>query len=152
MKILTGVYYHGMDGKNRIRIPAKLKSELIGEGESLHFVQFSPDCIAVMNDSVLEKKFGKFDDMDPTDEEALNAMRRLMSSIEDVNEDEQGRIVLSKNMRDFIGADKDHADLVSVGMVNYVEIWTADKFKANMSDMTIGRAQKIAMASRAKHE
>lgn len=150
MKILSGVYYHGLDGKNRLRIPMKLKTELIGEGEGLHFVQYTPDCIAVMNDSTMEKLFGRFDDLDPTDEDMMNAMRCLMSRIEDVNEDEQGRIVLSKNMRDFIGADKDHPDLVTVGMVTYAEIWSADKYREKTESMSIGRAQQIARACREK--
>lgn len=150
MKVLTGVYYHGLDSKNRIRIPSKLKAELVGDGEGLHFVQYSPDCIAVMNDTVMEKRFGNFDDLDPTDEDTLNAMRFLMSRIEDVKEDEQGRVVLSKNMRDFIGVDKDNPELVSVGMVNYVEIWSAKKYQEKTKDMTIGKAQQLAMACRAK--
>lgn len=150
MKILTGACYHGMDGKNRIRIPSKFKSELTKDNEDLHFVQYSEGCIAVMNDSVLQKRFGRFDDLDPTDEDMLDAMRFIMSKIEDVEEDGQGRIVLSKNMRDFIGADKEHTELVTVGMINYVEIWTAEKYAEHLKDMSIQRAQQIAKTSREK--
>ncbi len=152
MKILTGTCYHSMDGKNRIRIPRKFKSELLASGGSLHFVQFSEGCIAVMNDAVLEKRFGRFDDLDPTDEEMLDAMRYLLSKVEDVEEDGQGRTVLSKNMREFIGADKDNTELVSVGMVNYVEIWRADKYQERFKDMTVGKAQGIAKRNRVKTE
>ena len=150
MKILTGACYHGMDGKNRIRIPSKFKSELTKDNEDLHFVQYSEGCIAVMNDSVLQKRFGKFDDLDPTDEDMLDAMRFIMSKVEDVEEDGQGRIVLSKNMREFIGADKEHTELVTVGMINYVEIWTAEKYAEHLKDMNIQKAQQIAKASQQK--
>lgn len=150
MKILTGVCNHSMDAKNRIRIPSKFKSELVKDNEVLHFVQYSEGCIAVMNDSALEKRFGKFDDLDPTDEAMLDAMRFLMSKIEDVEEDPQGRIVLSKNMRDFIGADKEHTELVTVGMINFVEIWTAERYAEHLKGMTIAKAQQTAKASQEK--
>lgn len=152
MKILTGTCLHSMDGKNRIRIPRKFKSELLASGGSLHFVQFSEGCIAVMNDEVLEKRFGKFDDLDPTDEEMLDAMRFLLSKVEDVEEDGQGRTVLSKSAREFIGVDKEHTELVSVGMVNYVEIWRADKYQERINDMTVKKAQTIAKRNKEKTE
>ena len=74
-----------------------------------------------------------------------------MSKIEDVEEDGQGRITLSKNMRDFIGADKDHAELVTVGMINYIEIWTADKYQQKLENMSIQKAQQLAKANKEKN-
>lgn len=148
MKILTGACTHSMDGKNRIRIPSKFKAELTKGDETLHFVQNSEGCVAVMNDSALVQRFGKFDDLDPTDAEALDALRRLMSCIEDVEEDGQGRIVLSKNMRDFMGIDKEHTNLVTIGMINYVEIWRADKYYEKIGNMTVSKAQQLIRANR----
>lgn len=144
MKILSGVCSHGVDGKNRIRIPNKFKSELTSGGESLHFVQYSEGCIAIMNDTVLRLRYGKFDDIDPTDEEKMEAIRFLLSGIEDVEEDTQGRITLPKSVRDVIGVDKDHTELVMVGMVNYVEIWRADIYAERQKKMTLAKAQLLA--------
>lgn len=152
MKILTGACYHSMDGKNRIRIPSKFKAELAKGDETLHFVQYSEGCVAVMNDAVLMQRFGKFDDIDPTDEAMLDAMRFLMGKIEDIVEDGQGRILLSKNMRDFIGVDKDHTELVTIGMINYVEIWRADKYQEKLDGMSISKAQKLVKANKEKQQ
>lgn len=152
MKILTGTSLHSMDGKNRIRIPSKFKSELTKGDETLHFVQYTEGCITVMNDAVLEQRFGRFDNIDPTNEDMLDAMRCLMSKIEDVEEDGQGRIVLSKNMRDFIGADKDHTELITVGMINCVEIWRADKYQEKLGKMSISKAQQVVKENKEKQQ
>lgn len=144
MKILMGTCRHSMDGKNRIRIPNKFKAELAAGGESLHFVQFSEGCVAVMNDTVLQQKFGRFDDLDPSNEQLLEAMRFILSRVEDVEEDGQHRVTLSKSVRDAIGLDKDHTELITVGMVNYIEIWRADIREARQEGMTIQQAQTIA--------
>ena len=145
MKILMGSAHHSMDGKNRIRIPNKFKSEMTKGGEGLHFVQISDGCVAVMNDSVLEKKFCKFDDLDPSDEERLEAMRYILSRVEDIEEDGQGRITLSKSVREAIGADKEHTELVAIGMIDYIEIWRADIREERQKGMDTRTAQKIIM-------
>ncbi len=136
-KILTGTVTHSMDSKNRIRIPAKFKSELVANNEDLHFVQYSSGNIAIMTDSVLAKRFAALDDIDASDEEMLNRKRFLMSRVEDVEEDGQGRIKLPEMARKQIGADKDHTELICVGMGDFVEIWVLERYEAMMAGMTL---------------
>ena len=143
MAILNGACYHSMDAKNRIRIPSKLKAELLKDGGSLHFVQYSEGCITVMNDAVLEKRFGSFEDIDTLDDEVLDALRFILSKIEDVEEDSQGRTVLSKNMREYIGVDQEHAELVTAGVKDCLEIWRADKYQERFMQKDIRSAKEI---------
>ncbi len=130
MGVLFGRAEHTMDVKNRIRIPAKFRTELMGDDSSrkLYFVQFSDDCIALVDEQGLSARFGSFSDIDPMDEPTLNALRFFSGMVEEYEEDSQGRVVLPKSVREHIGADKNHCELVSVGMYSYLEIWTKEKY------------------------
>ncbi len=144
MKLLTGMAPHGMDAKNRIRIPAKFRAAFAKENEDLHFVFYSEGAIAIMTDSVLERRFGSYAEADATNEELLRAKRFFMSRVEDIEEDTQGRITLSKRVREYIGADKDHTELISVGMGDYVELWLLSRYEADQDPMSVSLANEIA--------
>lgn len=145
---LLGKVEHQLDSKMRIRIPNKFR-KLFPEGEILHFVLYTPGCIAVMCDSVLAKRM-TFYNVDPSEDFSMRAQRFLSSCTDDVKEDAQGRIMIPKWMRDHAGFNKDTLDVVTVGMGDYIEIWTAENYAANMEGMTIARANEIARAHRAE--
>lgn len=129
MKLLSGKVAHQLDAKNRIRIPAKYKGAF-PKGETLYYVEYAPHCISVMPESVLGKKLASFDEVNPGDPEMMDAKRRILSSIEEVTEDGQGRAQLPKSFREYAGLVK---DVITVGMGDYVEIWAQEQFE-------IGRA------------
>lgn len=140
MKFLSGKVAHQLDAKNRIRIPAKFKNAF-PEHETLYYVEYAPDCITVMPESVLSEKLASFDEVDPGDPQLMLAKRRIMSSIDEVTEDGQGRTQIPKSFRDYAKLTK---DVVTVGMGNYVEIWSLEKFEEQMNGMTIRQANAIA--------
>lgn len=142
MKTLTGTIAHNMDAKYRIRIPKKFKDEMTAGNEQLHFVRLGKGFIAVMNDTVLGETFGAFKNISVSDTRRTGAKRSISSGVFDVEEDTQGRTSLPKSVRDFIGADKDHTDLVAIGMGNYIEIWTQEAYDAEMESWTIEDALK----------
>lgn len=150
MNILLGTIPHSMDVKYRVRIPSKFKNELTEGGQKLHFVQLSDDCIAVMNDTGLKARFGAFEDVDFTDEDALEALREFSEKVEDIEEDSQGRITLSRTVREHIGADKEHTELVAIGMIGYIEIWSADRRKARREERSNSNADLQAKLKKAK--
>lgn len=141
---MTGKSTHTMDLKNRTRIPAKFRETLVAGGQGLHFVLYSKGCVAVMNDSVLEKRVtSMLDEVDNSDEELLAAKRRLMGSVEDIVEDTQYRLTIPRSVREHIGADKDHANLITVGMGDYIEIWTAEGYAASIADYDCNAAARL---------
>lgn len=148
MKMLLGKAPHSMDAKNRIRIPKKFKEEMKAGNESLHFVPYSPDAIAIMNDTVLASLLGDLDKVDPADEDLLNAKRCLLNNIEDVEEDSQGRTTLPKTVREYIGADQEHSALIAVGMGNYIEIWVEEKYNEALKGWNTQKAQEKVSSSR----
>ena len=146
MKFLSGKVAHQLDAKNRIRIPAKFKNAF-PEHETLYYVEYAPDCITVMPESVLSEKLASFDEVDPGDPQLMLAKRRIMSSIDEVVEDAQGRAQLPKSFREYAGLVK---DVVTVGMGSYIEIWSQERFERSVGGMTLEQANKLAYSKRAE--
>ena len=144
--MLSGKVVHQMDAKNRIRIPAKYKNAF-PDREKLYFVEYAPDCITVMPESVLSKKLASFDEVNPGDPNMMIAKRRILSSIDEVSEDGQGRTQIPKSFRDYAKLTK---DVVTVGMGSYIEIWSLEKFEEQMNGMSIQQANTLAYKKKAE--
>ena len=144
--MLSGKVVHQMDAKNRIRIPAKYKNAF-PDREKLYFVEYAPDCITVMPESVLSTKLASFDEVNPGDPDMMIAKRRILSSIDEVSEDGQGRTQIPKSFRDYAKLTK---DVVTVGMGNYVEIWSLEKFEEQMNGMSIQQANTLTNKKKAE--
>ena len=69
------------------------------------------------------------------------AKRRILSSIEEVTEDGQGRAQLPKSFREYAGLVK---DVITVGMGDYVEIWAQEQFEQSVGKMSIQQANALA--------
>ena len=146
MKFVSGTATHQMDAKYRTRIPAKYRNAF-PDNETLHFVQYSTGCIAIMCTSVMEKNLLSFGNIDPADEEAMQAKRFLYSRVEDVVEDTQKRFMIPKSMRDYAGLKK---NLITVGMGDYIEIWEEENYLKAMADMSVAQANRVTTAYRTK--
>ncbi len=119
VKALLGTYEHQLDAKNRIRIPAKFRKEM---GDELFFMLRPSGCIGVYSREGIDPLLEKLNNV--TTKEELEAARIIYRSIQPVEEDTQGRIVLSASLR---AAAKIERDVVTVGMGRYLEIWPADR-------------------------
>ncbi len=133
MKFLTGRVSHQLDAKNRIRIPAKYKNAF-PDGEKLYFFEYNAGRIAVMPESVISEKMKVFDSVTPGDEDAMDAMAKLFSSMEEVAEDPQGRVQIPKQFREYAAIQK---DVITVGMGTYIEIWAQEVFDARIGGKTM---------------
>lgn len=120
---LSGTYEHSLDDKKRIRIPKKLRAEF-PEHERICFVKYADGCIAVFPESVYIERIEYMKGIRSTQPKDLAAKRILMRSVEWIEEDTQGRTVLSASMRKYAGIKK---DVVTIGMIDYLEIWSAER-------------------------
>ncbi len=147
MKFVSGKVPHQLDSKFRTRIPARYRNAF-PDNESLHFVQYSTGCIAIMCTSVMEKYLLSFGNIDPADEDAMRAKRYLYSRVEDVVEDNQKRFMIPKSMRDYAGLKK---NLMTVGMGDYIEIWDEDNYWQSVKDLSVAEANRVAKDYRTKN-
>ncbi|MDR0944472.1 MAG: division/cell wall cluster transcriptional repressor MraZ [Ruminococcus sp.] len=122
---LKGTYLHSIDAKGRMAFPQKLRDKL---GTSF-IVTIGKSCLNVYSndewDNYCEKLRGLAGGK-------ANAARLIVNRAVDIETDAQGRILLSKDLRDYAGLSK---DVTVVGVINHAEIWdseTYDRFTASV--------------------
>ncbi len=128
MLYFRGTYYHQLDAKNRIRIPAKLKKAL---GDNYCFTKGTNGCIFAFPEEVIEKKIEALQDVKISDEEKQKGLRIFMKGIISAEEDNQGRIVLDKTLRTFAKIKK---DIVFCGANGRIDIWAKEVYDEYFKD------------------
>ena len=122
---LHGTYYNQMDERNRIRIPTKLKKIL---GENPFIMCGRPGALFVISEKEYEKQIeAVFGDTNILDFEKQDLIREFVGGGGFAEEDKQDRIVLSEEQLRHTGIVK---NVVTVGAVNQVEIWSEEAWKA----------------------
>ena len=118
--MLIGTYRHSIDGKKRMRIPSKFKSELgsnciITKGTGVNLMVFSADGF--------QNLYEKLSNLSIFDEDAQKPLRKFLSSAFEAEEDAQGRVLLPKELALHAEITK---NIVFVGVGNRVEIWAEE--------------------------
>ena len=127
MELLVGTFNHQIDGKNRIRIPAKFRAAL---GKNYYFVASMQGCIGVYSEESMQERVAALSAIRSGDPVKLKAKRLITSSIMGVAEDEQGRTVLPASLKKHAKIEK---DVVTVGMTDHLEIWAKERFEDDSS-------------------
>lgn len=122
--LFVGTYYHQLDTKNRFRIPAKLKEQL---GENFVITK-SVDCpcLYVFPNDKFDSMQEKINELPLFDTKAQNALRKFLSSCLMVEEDKQGRVMITPDMRNYAKFQK---DIVTIGVGSRLEIWSAEEWE-----------------------
>ena len=76
---MTGQYFHNIDAKGRLFIPAKLREQL---GDTLHVTVGQDGCLSVYSDAEWEKFQQKLDERNFTDVKKLRLMFAYMADCE----------------------------------------------------------------------
>lgn len=154
MQILTGAYNHTVDAKNRIRIPSKLRDDLledksVAEGDenvqkkySLVFHRGTDNCIEVYTQEGLNEIYAPFRDIKHSDTARYSALRQYMTSFETVESDPQGRFVIPSKFKQYASINK---DIVICGNVDHIEIWAKEVYDEyfNEGNLDINELVKI---------
>ena len=110
---MTGQYFHNIDAKGRLFIPAKLREQL---GDTLHVTVGQDGCLSVYSDTEWEKFQQKLDERNFTDVKKLRLMFAYMA---DCEPDAQGRILIPNHLRQRAKLEK---EVVVAGIFNRVVI------------------------------
>ena len=116
---MTGQYFHNIDAKGRLFIPAKLREQL---GDTLHVTVGQDGCLSVYSDTEWEKFQQKLDERNFTDVKKLRLMCAYMA---DCEPDAQGRILIPTKLREYAGLQK---EVVVIGSFDRAEIWNAERW------------------------
>lgn len=121
--MLIGTYNHQLDQKNRFRIPTKFKQGLgdniiITRGNGKQLFLFSSD---EMQRLVIDKA----ESISLFDEVGQRSIRLLLSSAFELEQDNQGRVLLPQALKAFAEIDK---EIVSIGAGKRVELWSKEEW------------------------
>ncbi|MFZ5391252.1 MAG: division/cell wall cluster transcriptional repressor MraZ [Patescibacteria group bacterium] len=115
--MFIGEYQHALDGKGRLAIPVKFRSDL---KRGAVVTRGLDNCLFVYTKSawlVLAKKLAAL----PISQSNTRAFARLMlAGAMDVEIDSQGRVLLPDYLRTYAGLKK---DIVVAGLYDRLELW-----------------------------
>lgn len=119
-----------MDKKNRIIIPAKLRE---GLGDTFIMTKGLDSCLYIYPKPEWEIFEKKLKALPMTDKNVRAFVRFFFSGANEMEPDKMGRVLIPQSLLSYAGIE---GDVVSVGMMDRVEVWSKDKWTAyNESDM-----------------
>ncbi len=126
--MFTGTYQHNLDAKGRIIMPTKLRDEL-GQtfyvSRGINTVQMGKVCLQVYPVDKWEEYLKRIDERLPFNK-AQSLKRIICAGAIQVTPNEQGRILIPANLREFAGIEK---EVVIIGSDTIVEIWSLENWE-----------------------
>ncbi|WP_312650253.1 division/cell wall cluster transcriptional repressor MraZ [Proteiniclasticum sp.] len=128
--MLIGEFSHGMDKKNRIIIPSKLRE---GLGEQFIMTKGLDSCLYIYPKNEWQIFEQKLKSLPLTDKNVRSFVRFFFSGANEMEPDKMGRVLIPQSLLSYAGID---GEVVSVGMMDRVEVWSKEKWEAyNESEM-----------------
>ncbi len=122
--MLIGEYNHSIDSKGRVIVPSKFRTEL---GERFIITKGFDGCLygySLEEWKSIEEKIKTLPLV--TGKDARNFTRFFFSSAIECELDSQGRILITQNLREFAGLEK---DIVTIGVSSRIEIWSKARWE-----------------------
>ncbi len=128
--MLIGEFSHGMDKKNRIIIPSKLRD---GLGETFIMTKGLDSCLYIYPKNEWQIFEQKLKSLPLTDKNVRAFVRFFFSGANEMEPDKMGRVLIPQSLLSYADIE---GEVVSVGMMDRVEVWSKEKWEAyNESEM-----------------
>ncbi|MFZ5975569.1 MAG: division/cell wall cluster transcriptional repressor MraZ [Bacillota bacterium] len=137
--LLIGTFQHSLDAKGRLFIPAKLRDEL---GERFVITRGTGGCLFGFSFDQWEAFSEKLRALPLGDANAQRVVRLLSAWATDVELDKQGRVLLSANLRECAGLEK---DATIIGATNRIEIWSRTTWESYYAKEDIGYDEAMSL-------
>ena len=121
--MFMGEYNHTVDGKGRLIVPSKFRDQL---GDEFVVTKGLDGCLFVYPPEEWKHIEEKFREVPLTTKDARMFARFFFAGAASCEVDKQGRILIPQVLRSYAKLDK---DVVSVGVLNRVEIWSKDSWQ-----------------------
>jgi MraZ protein len=130
--MFTGSYFHTMDNKGRVSIPARYREILKGgKDRQIILTNFGGYVLAFPQSewTKIEVKFAE----QPLFRKDVRAFQRfLISGVEECPLDRQGRILVPPNLRDYARLSR---EVCLVGAIRCFEIWDRGTFESHRKEL-----------------
>lgn len=124
--MFIGHYYHSIEAKGRLAIPASFREELSSGG----VLTWGLDgCLFLFPNSYWQKFSEKLASLSLTNQTARNLTRLMVQSAADLNLDAQGRTLIPEHLRSQASLKK---QVVVAGSLNRIEIWDRDTYHKHL--------------------
>ncbi len=128
MASFKGQAEYSVDSKGRVAIPARMRNALNPDANnSFTITRGFEQCILLFPLDEWAKREAEIARLNTYRSEARSFVRTIMRWADEVTLDEQGRIVVPKNLISFAGL-KDA--VLIIGVLDRIEIWNPDMFAA----------------------
>lgn len=140
LKIFTGTHDHKIDDKGRVSLPSEFRRVLsaVGSEDALYIVPQldDPRSHVVFTIEAYTRLVERHNERDyPTVRAQRRMEKALIQRAKQVQVDDIGRIVLSKDLRELIGIAK---QVRFVGNASSFEIWTPESQEAFDAELEMG--------------
>jgi len=126
--MFLGQFYHNLDDKGRLIIPARYRDYLSPDGA--YVMQGFDQNLLVLPVFKFEELSQQVDRLSLTDSTARLLNRLVFSTADKVEVDKIGRILLPQFLRQFAGLEE---SLVIIGAGSYFEIWSEPAWKTQQA-------------------
>jgi MraZ protein len=133
--MFLGQFYHSLDDKGRLTIPARFRELLADEGAYL--MQGFDQNLMVLTRTSFEAISRRINQTSMTDPTARLLRRLLYSTADRVEVDRVGRILLPQYLRETAGLD---GEAVIIGAGEHFEIWSPDRWAAQTEQINDSEA------------
>jgi len=119
-----GEYYHQLDRKGRLVLPAKIREAAKNNFVDKFFITRGLDkCLFMLSEDEWKSQEQKFKAMPFTNSESRKFNRIYFSGAAEITFDSQGRILIPSYLKEFAGISR---DVIIIGVSNRIEIWAKD--------------------------
>ena len=129
--MFIGEYEHSVDAKGRLIMPAKLREEI---GDKFVVTKGLDGCLFAYSQTEWTAFEEKLKTLPISNKNARDFTRFFLSGAIECEIDKQGRFLITSNLREFAGLEK---DVVIIGVNTRIEIWSKDKWNKYSSDENV---------------
>lgn len=134
--MLIGKYYHHLENKGRLSLPAKFR-----EVSQAWIVTRGLDgCLFLLQESNFKQELDKIAQSSLTKKANRDLLRLMTNEASELEVDDNGRVNLPNYLIEFANLKK---EVVVVGSLNHLEIWDQEKYH-NYIDQIESQAENIA--------
>lgn len=123
--LFLGEYRVNFSGKGRIVVPKRIR-EVLGKTKTFTLTKGFDRCLSGFRNEDWEKETVKLMGNTALELQTAEMKRHFFSTATIVEIDEQGRIIIPKNLIDY--ADLGGKDAILIGVGTYFEVWNTEKW------------------------